>query len=321
MNIFNKTLILLSIAISLGCSTASKNNESGSKKTAKKEKSRLESQDVKGVDSQYTESVKFTVQEGKYKCEQAIEFSKEEWRKLLESGLSCIYNKNWNGLSKVADILSHNHLKAPWGAYYKSLIASEKYKDFQRAEWMANLALKKAPENQIIKFQLARIYWNTDRNSEAYDLMQEIKKKNPNDVSILKFLGDIEYKDRNFKEAEKYYSKVLSEFSRDLAFRAAYAGTLYYNGKEKESLSHYKYVLRRASDKRPLYFQIGEIYKKEKNWKYAKAFYERAIKDTQSVRSIASLDQKKIKIQLDYVDQKLKAPEPAQEAKNAVKKK
>lgn len=320
MKIFKTLLVILPLLISLGCATGTKSTGKDSKKSAKKEMSRIDAQDVKSVDSQYTDSVKFTVKEGKHKCEEAIEFKKEEWRKLLESGLSCIYNKNWNGLSKVADILSHNHLKAPWGAYYKSVIASEKYKDFQRAEWMANLALKKAPDNQIIKFQLARIYWNTKRYSEAYDLMKEIKKKNPNDVSILKFLGDIEYKDRNFKEAEKYYSKVLSDFSKDVAFRAAYAGTLYYNGKQKESLSHYKYVLRRATDKRPLYFQIGEIYKNEKNWKYAKAFYERAIKDTQSVRSVASLDQKKIKIQLDYVDQKLKAPEPEKEAKNAVKK-
>lgn len=316
MKNFEKIFILTAALTLMSCATSEKEDVNESKAGSKKEKSRIEKQDVKSVDNQYSENVRFTLKEGKYKCEQAIEFEKEDWRKLLESGLSCIYNKDWNGLSKVADILSHNHLKAPWGAYYKSIIASEKYKDFQRAEWMANLALKKAPENEVIKFQMARIYWNTDRSSEAYDLMKDIQKKNKDNTSILKFLGDIEYKDRNFKEAEKYYSNVLSEFSNDLDYRAALAGTLYYNGKEKESLSHYKYVLRRSKNKRPLYFQIGEIYKKEKNWKYAKAYYERAMKDTATVRSIASLDQKKIKIQLDYVDQKLNAPEPKVEEKN-----
>jgi len=263
-------------------------------------------QDVKELDLNYSKGFSLSEKKGRLSCKKHIETPNEEWKDLVESALTCIYDKNWVELSKIADKLSHNNLKAPWGPYYKSIVAFERYGDFQRAEWMCNLALKKSPDNTIVNYQLARIYWNTDRKPQAYDLMGKIAKKNPKNSSIQRFLGDIEYSDRNFKKALSHYEKILPVFSRDLNFRSALATSYFYSNKKESSLSHYKFAVRNSKDKAPYLFQIGEVYKEKKNWTMAKAYYLKAMKSGPSSRSIASLSLNKIKVQLDYVDQRLK---------------
>lgn len=263
-------------------------------------------QDVKELDLNYSKGLGLSNKKGKYSCVKHLETEKENWQALVESALTCIYDKNWVELSKIADKLSHNHIKAPWGPYYKSIVAYERFRDYQRAEWMCNLALKKSPENNVVKYQLARIYWNTDRKPQSFDLMEQIKKKNPKNPNIQRFLGDVQYSDRNFKDALSHYEKVQSVFSRDLDFRSALATSYFYTGKKESSLSHYKFVVRNSKYKGPYLFQIGEVYKEMKNWSLAKAYYLKAMKSGPSSRNIASLSLNKIKVQLDYVDQRLK---------------
>ena len=264
-----------------------------------------EKQDVRKLDLNYSKNFLLSKKRGKFDCKKHVEFKKEDWKKFVESALSCIYDKNWTELSKIADVFSHNHIKAPWGPYYKSIVASEQFKDYHRAEWMCNLALKKSPNNTVITYQLARIFWNTDRKPQAYDLMESIRKKGFNSPSVLRFLGDIEYKDRNFKKALKYYTKIKSKYYRDLDFRAALATSFFYTGKKEKSLNHYKYVAKNIVDKGLPLYQLGEVYKSMKNWSLAKAYYLKAMKAGPNARNIASLDLK-IKVQIDYVDQRIK---------------
>ena len=239
----NFIFLLFFILASCATTSESGNNEKAqtNEEKSSKEKNGEEStakQDVKEIDLNYSKGFKLSEKKGKIDCNKYLEIEKEDWRGLVESALSCIYDKNWSNLSKVADILSHNHLKAPWGPYYKSIVASERFRDYQRAEWMINLAAKKSPKNDIINYQLARIYWNTNRKPQAYDLMEEIRKKDPNNSSVLRFLGDVEYRDRNFKKTLKHYSKIIPKFSRDLEFRAALATSYFYTDQKEKSLSH-----------------------------------------------------------------------------------
>jgi tetratricopeptide (TPR) repeat protein len=309
---FKKSFIFTSILILSACATTKNVDDSGVEASTKKEKKESSGedstakQDVKKLDMNYSKGFELSEKKGKFDCKKYTDFEKEEWENLVESALSCISDKDWVSLSKIADILSHNHLKAPWGPYYKSIVAYERFRDFQRAEWMCNLALKKSPNNPIINYQLARIYWNTERKPEAFDLMLEINKKDPENPSVLRFLGDVEYTDRNFKKALKYYEKIIPRYSRDLDFRAALATSLFYTDQKQQSLSHYKYAARNSKENGPYFYQIGEVYKSLKNWTLAKAYYLRAMKTGPTTRSIASLDLKKIKVQLDYVDQRMK---------------
>ena len=319
-----KNYLLLLLLVLSACATAEKANDdtdAASKSGIEKSiEDTTAQQDVKEIDLNYSKDLELSQKNGRLECKKHVEVEKTEWRKLVESALTCINEKDWTELSKIADKLSHNHLKAPWGPYYKSIVASERFRDFKRAEWMCNLALKKSPNNLIINYQLARIYWNTDRKPEAYDLMESIRKKDPKNMNVIRFLGDIEYKDRNFKKALKHYDKISSEFSRDLDYRAALATSLFYTNQKEKSLSHYKYAVRNSKDKAPYLFQIGEVYKEMKNWTLAKAYYLKAIKTGSKVRSIASLDPKKIKVQLDYVDQRLKEKLQKKQATKPVKK-
>ena len=273
-------------------------------------------QNVKKIDMSYSKKIVLSAKRGRFDCKRHINFKKEEWEKFVESALSCIYDKNWIELSKIADVLSHSHLKAPWGPYYKSIVAFERFNDYQKAEWMCDIALKKSPNSPIIKYQLARIYWHTDRKTKSYELMESIRKKYPKNFDVLRFIGDIEYRDRNFKKALKYYTKISSVYSRDLDFRAALATSLFYTDQQKKSLSHYKYVVKHTEDIGPYLYQIGEVYKGMKNWTLAKKYYLKAMKPRSKTRSVASLDLKKIKIQLDYVDQKLRESSSRGKRKN-----
>ena len=313
MKNFKYIFVLLFVLAS--CSSVEKKPDertpaSSSKKLLKTKKDEATSdKDVLKLDMSYSKGVKISQKKGRFDCKKYVNFEKEKWKSLLESAQSCIYDKDWTTLSKIADIFSHNHLKAPWGAYYKSLVASEKYKDYQRAEWMCNLALKKSPDNEVIKFQLARIYWKTERQSQAFDEMNLVRKKNSNNKSVLRFIGDVEYSDRNFKEALTYYNKITSAYSKDLDFRGALATSLFYTDQKEKSIKHYKFVAKNTSDKGPYYFQIAEAYKFLKKWELAKTYYIKAKNAGQKSRGIASVDtdyQNKIKVQLDYVEQRLK---------------
>jgi len=297
-----KYTLIFSTLFIFGCATVP--NSKPKKNVAPKSKKSGELQDVKSVDSTYSENIETVSNlrkaKSKVACADHNKVDKANWRNLLEAGFSCIQEKKWTALSSIAAKLSHNHLKAPWGPYYRSIVA-ENRGDLARALWMADLALKKSPDNALILYQKARVLWLTKHESESYSLMKEVVKKDPKNYDALLFLGNVHYRDREFKEALSYFNQVLKFNSGDAEFRAALGESLFFSGKYKESVKHYKAASAKIKINGSLYYKIGLAYKNLKDWDLSKSYLEKAISQKRKGRSLASLGDLKMRKDLKEV--------------------
>lgn len=125
----------------------------------------------------------------------------------------CIKTQKWDHLRLVGNAMAQKFPTSPWGAYYLSL-SSEKTKQYARALWMIDLALKKSPKEAMLHYQKARIHWLMNENSSALAAFNESLKHNPQFVDSLLFLGQVNYRNQNYKMAEKYFASVL-EIEKD----------------------------------------------------------------------------------------------------------
>ncbi len=266
-------------------------------------------QDVKKIDTVYSSGIKASSNlrnlRARVSCKEYGDVDNKNWRRMLEIGYSCIKKKNWSALSVVANKLSHNHLKAPWGPYYRSIIA-EQEGDLTRAIWMVDLALKKAPQNTIIIFQKARVLWLAKNESMAYEMMKKVVKLDPKNYDALFFLGNIHYRDRDFKEALKFYKKIFKYNHKDAGYRAAMGESNFYLGNYQESIKHYKAAALRSKLNASLFYKLGLSYKNLKNWSNAKVYLEKAIVQRRKGRSLASLSDEKIRADLKIVEAKIR---------------
>lgn len=293
-----------------GDKTSDKSASQKTKEAKKKDLSQTEKQDVTTVDTAYVEDIKgvsnFDKNRSKYNCNEYQKIEKQKWRDLVDAGYSCIRDKNWGTLSEVATLLSHNHLKAPWGPYFRSIV-SESKADYSRALWMIELANKKAPNNPLVMYQKARILWGTKNETEAYNLFKEVYKLNSNLYEVPLFLGFVEYRDRNFKEAIAYFQKVEKYVNRNPEFNAALAESYFFTNDFKKSLPHYKSAVSREDLNASLYYKIGLAYKNLKDWNQAKSYFEKALSQRRRGRSIASFDDSSLHAALKEVDTVLSA--------------
>lgn len=138
---------------------------------------------------------------------------KTQQPRLVRIANGCVKSQKWDALKVVANSLSQQYPNSPWGAYYLSL-ASEKQKQYPRALWMVDAALKKSPKEAMLHYQKGRIYWMMNENTAALASFQESLKYNPQFVDSLLFLAQVHYRNQNFKVAEKYFATVL-EIEKD----------------------------------------------------------------------------------------------------------
>jgi tetratricopeptide (TPR) repeat protein len=306
-------VLLMSVLFLFGCASGDKSTEIEKSVTKKKSKDSEELQDVKTVDKTYSENIKSISNlkrvKSKVACSDHSKVEKTKWRDLLEAGFSCIQDKNWSALNGIAEKLSHNHLKAPWGPYYRSIV-SEHRGDLARAMWMIDLADKKAPNNSLIMYQKARVLWLTKNESESYSLMKKVIEKDPKNYDALLFLGNVHYRDRDFKTALTYFEKVMQYNYKDAEYRAAMGESLYFSGKHQESIKHYKAASAGIKINASLLYKTGLAYKNIKNWNLAKTFFEKAISQKRKGRSLASLGDMQIRKDLREVVAKIEAGKP-----------
>ncbi len=267
-------------------------------------------QDVKTVDKTYSTDIRsfsnLKKTKSKISCNNYLKVKKENWRDLLEAGYSCIQKKKWNVLSSIAEKLSHNHLKAPWGPYYRSIVSEHKG-DLARAVWMADLALKKAPGNSMILFQKARVLWMVKEETSSYEMMKKVVKLNPENYDAILFLGNIHYRDRDFKEALVYYNKILKVNSKDSKYRAAMGDSYFHTGKYKESVKHYKVAVYKERMNASLLYKIGLSYKFMKDWGRSKTYLEKAVAQKRKGRGLASVSAENMIADLKSVKAKIEA--------------
>lgn len=140
--------------------------------------------------------------------------SDKSWRKenletLSRYANACALSEKYDRLAQIGNYLAQRHHLLPWGAYYLSLSA-EGEKQYARALWMAELAINKSPRTAMLYYQRGRIYWYLGEHSKAVESYNIAIRENPKFLDAHLFLGELYFRDQNFKLAEKHFKIVLA---------------------------------------------------------------------------------------------------------------
>jgi tetratricopeptide (TPR) repeat protein len=131
------------------------------------------------------------------------------WSKIVPLASACVKAKDWLKVEKMGDWMARNAHLTPWGPYYLALSA-ESRRDYPRAVWMLELALKKAPKEGIFHYELGRIHWELKEDAEAIKHMRLASELNPTLTGAHWVLGQLAMQRGDNAEAEKYLQKALS---------------------------------------------------------------------------------------------------------------
>lgn len=138
-----------------------------------------------------------------------------EWKKITPLANSCVKAKDWHKVEKMGDWLATHASLTPWGAFYMGL-AAEGRKDYPRAIWMFELALKKAPKEGIFHYELGRIHWELGQDAAAVAEMKMASDLSPSLVEAHALMGQLALQRQEISEAERYFQKALSVNSKHL---------------------------------------------------------------------------------------------------------
>lgn len=250
------TVTTLIAATHIACSTAPANMTSKKVNTAE-------------VQRKYASQVQSAF-EGETKVEpcpvQKVVDTENSWRGLMAKANGCINKSNWTMVEIIGEKLSQIEPDAPWGAYYLS-IASENKGHTERAMWMVDLALKKANNIGVLKYQKGRILWKQQFFKEAIAEMQNALELDKGIKDAQLFLGQIYLRELDFKKAQSYFETVLLQESRNQKALFGLASCYIELENTKEALS----VIERGISNFPkvLDFRLQEVY-----------VYENLTKDT-----------------------------------------
>jgi tetratricopeptide (TPR) repeat protein len=134
-----------------------------------------------------------------------------DWMKVAAA---CAGVAQWNRVEDLGNKMSIGDSSEPWGSYFLSL-AAEGNKDLLRAQWMAELAVKKAPSEGIVLYQLGRIQWAMDDREGAAKTLQSATDKNPTLTEGFVFLGQMALLQDKTSEAQKRFAHAYEQDSKN----------------------------------------------------------------------------------------------------------
>ncbi|MBX3021691.1 MAG: tetratricopeptide repeat protein [Bdellovibrionales bacterium] len=146
-------------------------------------------------------------------CPNESVYQKEEWRKIVPMANACVKAKDWNQLEKIGNHLAKTAPLTPWGAYYMSLVATMR-KDYPRAQWMLELALKKAPNEGLFHYELGRLFWEQGDEAGAIKEMKLASELNPALTDAHYVMGQMALRSDDLSLARKMFGKALANESR-----------------------------------------------------------------------------------------------------------
>lgn len=138
-----------------------------------------------------------------------------DWKKISLLANACVKAKDWQQVEKLGNFLAIHAFLTPWGAYYLSL-ASEGRKDYPRAIWMLELALKKDPKEGLFHYELGRIHWQIGNDSEAIAHLKQASELNPGLADAQFVMGQLSAQNQDISAAEHYFERALRSNAKHL---------------------------------------------------------------------------------------------------------
>lgn len=212
---------------------------------------------------------------------------KESLRNLVRLAGHCVQLGQEARVEAMGDLLAQNHPNEPWGAYFLSL-AAEMRKEYPRALWMIDLALKKSPRLAMLHYQKARVSWAMGDYRLAILSYKTAIQENPKFVDAHLFLAQVHYRDQDFKDAAKHFSAVVDIEPENVSALVGLAESKILLGDNRSAVSLYERVVS-ASPRNVLYrYKLASLYEDvKKDLPSALSAYKRlkAMLSTESTKS------------------------------------
>jgi len=149
----------------------------------------------------------------KASCPKNLDWMKErDWHLLIPLANACVQSQEWAVLEKIGNHLATQAHLTPWGAYYMGLVAMEQG-NYPRAQWMLELALKKAPKEGILHYQLGRLQWANGDEAQAVTSFKQASDLNESLIEAHSICGQIALERGELSDARRYINKALAQKS------------------------------------------------------------------------------------------------------------
>lgn len=191
---FSKLILMSAPLILTGCAI-------GPTKTAKTSKEAEVY--LKGVRSQFVQARGKTAN-----CKIETQIQEKSWSELVKRANACVEEKQFQQVERYGDHLAKEHHMGPWGPYFLSLSAEVKG-DLDRAMWMIELALKKAPQEGLVVYQKGRLQYALGEMSLAVQTFEESLKTRADLLGARLVLGQIYYRDQDFDKAKVHFKAAV----------------------------------------------------------------------------------------------------------------
>lgn len=142
-------------------------------------------------------------------CPTGDGYTKEDWRHGVAYANACVKTNNWKQVEEIGGHLAKNAPLTPWGPYFMALAASTR-KDFPRAQWMLELALKKAPGEGLFHYELGRVAWSTGDDATAIKEFKTASDMNPALTDAHFVSAQIALRADNYGEARRLFGLALA---------------------------------------------------------------------------------------------------------------
>ncbi len=142
-------------------------------------------------------------------CPADAKFKSPDWRKLVSYANACVKAKDWRKVEAIGNELAISAHLTPWGPYFMSLAAQSR-KDYPRATWMLELALKKAPNEGIFHYQMGRLNWELGDDAAALKELKMASDLNPSLSDAHYVMGQLALRKEDYSGATNMFRKTLS---------------------------------------------------------------------------------------------------------------
>lgn len=165
-------------------------------------------EEVKATFTEKFSAIEVGLINNKTPCPKDGAWNNADWRRIIPMANACVRTADWRKVEAMgAHMGVHAHL-TPWGPYYMSLAAGAR-KDYPRAIWMLELALKKAPQEGLFHYQMGRIYWEMDDDTAALKSLKTASDLNPSLTDAHWVMGQISLQRGELGEAERQLMRAI----------------------------------------------------------------------------------------------------------------
>lgn len=254
----------------------------------------------------------------------------KSWRKenlkiLTTLAGDCARLAKYERVEQIGNLIAQLHHQTPWGPFFLSL-AAEGRKEYARALWMIDLAIKKSPRTALLHYQKGRIHWQLAEYPQAVENYNIAVKENPKFADPRLFLAQLAFRDHDFKTAHQHFSAVIDFDSDHIGAVVGLAETKMAMSDAKGAIELYERAVNLSPRNLGYRFKLAELYEKgPKDYARALAIYKRLQSMTSESRKPAEeipfdLNEKiksleKIVSQADESAKKVTKSDPSQKKK------